>query len=169
MSAADLKGIQERRRQIAEEVARLQAEDKELEIALRVFGRYASSSEAAVNGLAQGRLGPSRPEDTPSLFDDQYRDQDGYRRRQAGSDGARNRDRNRETLLAGGPASANSSAHLWVYQEGAASKERQRHLQAGERIGGVTTPIELLGAFAITPQKGAPGGRLWTGHPGEQP
>jgi len=69
MSAADLKGIQERRRQIAEEVARLQAEDKELEIALRVFGRYASSSEAAVNGLAQGRLGPSRPEDTPSLFE----------------------------------------------------------------------------------------------------
>jgi len=64
---ADLKGIQERRRKIAEEVARLQAEDKELEIALRVFGRYASKGE---NGEREpDRLGPPRPEGTPSLFE----------------------------------------------------------------------------------------------------
>jgi hypothetical protein len=67
---ADLKTIQERRRKIAEEVARLQAEDEELEIALRVFGRYASSTKEAANGQADPRkLGPPRPEGTPSLFE----------------------------------------------------------------------------------------------------
>ncbi|PWT84878.1 MAG: hypothetical protein C5B56_14895 [Proteobacteria bacterium] len=63
----DLKRIQERRRKIAEEVARLQAEDQELEIALRVFGRYASSMKDGANGHPR-KLGPSRPEGIPTLF-----------------------------------------------------------------------------------------------------
>jgi hypothetical protein len=64
----NLDAIRERRRQIAAEMARLKAEDDELEIAVRVFDRYTKKS--GVNGHDKSpKLGAPRPEGIPSLFE----------------------------------------------------------------------------------------------------
>lgn len=66
----DLQAIIDRRRVIASEIERLTAEDKELEIAVRVGERFGKST---VNDAAQpeggAKLGPPRPDGAPSLFE----------------------------------------------------------------------------------------------------
>src|SRR5882724_997352 len=62
----DIQAVKARRETIAKELERLTAEDRELEAAVRVFERFSPRP----NGKgATGKLGPPRPEGTPSLFD----------------------------------------------------------------------------------------------------
>jgi hypothetical protein len=59
-----IEAILARRKEIAAELERLRLEDDELETAIRVLHRFGKGS----NGDATSKLGPARPENTPSLF-----------------------------------------------------------------------------------------------------
>ncbi len=71
ISTDETHAIQARKREIAEAIAELQAEDKELDIALKVKARFSGLQPPPQNGHdpAKPKLGPPRPEGTPSLFD----------------------------------------------------------------------------------------------------
>jgi len=65
---SEINAILARRKEISDEIERLQTEDKELEIAIRILRRY--ESLAATNGAGPAPiLGPPRPEGTPTLFE----------------------------------------------------------------------------------------------------
>ena len=66
---ADLQGMLDRRRKIAAEIARLQGEDKDIETALRVIERYSPSDKPSDGQKRSPKLGPPRPDGTPSLYD----------------------------------------------------------------------------------------------------
>ena len=64
-----ISAILARRKEISAEMERLRVEDGDLEIAIRIFNRYASSKAAEMNGAGQSTsLGPPRPEGIPPLF-----------------------------------------------------------------------------------------------------
>jgi hypothetical protein len=63
----DLDAVLARRREIADEMGKLSAEDADLEVVVRVAKRFGNGME---NGAAgSNKLGPARPDGTPSLFD----------------------------------------------------------------------------------------------------
>jgi hypothetical protein len=64
---SEVRAIQARQKEIAEEIDRLRTEADELAIALRVLGRFSNITLQA-NGVAP-KLGPPRPAGTPSLFE----------------------------------------------------------------------------------------------------
>ncbi len=68
-SDSEIDAILARRKDIAAEMERLRTEDNELEIAVRVYRRYASPKAEAGNGAVPSTLGPPRPEGVPSLFE----------------------------------------------------------------------------------------------------
>jgi hypothetical protein len=69
----DIDAILARRQQIASEIERLTAEDKELEIAIRVAERFgkrkANGAAHAAQSEEGSRLGPPRPPGTPPLLE----------------------------------------------------------------------------------------------------
>jgi hypothetical protein len=67
---SELDAMLNRRKEIASAVEKLKAEDSEIENALRVFSRYGKLPTGS-NGTGEraGKLGPPRPDGTPSLFD----------------------------------------------------------------------------------------------------
>ena len=73
ISTEELNAINVRKQEIAEAIAALQAEDAELDIALKVLARFGGlfPPSAPANGSdpPKPKLGPPRPEGTPSLFD----------------------------------------------------------------------------------------------------
>lgn len=67
---SELDTMLKRRKEIAAEVEKLKAEDSEIETALRVFSRYGGKPIPATDGLLSApKLGPPRPDGTPSLFE----------------------------------------------------------------------------------------------------
>jgi hypothetical protein len=64
---SELDGILQRRKEIAAEIDKLKAEDGELEVALRVLGRFGKAIPATDS--RSGKLGPPRPAGVPSLFE----------------------------------------------------------------------------------------------------
>lgn len=75
ISLKEIGAINARKQEIAEAIAALQAEDAELDITLRVLARFGGLFPAEVPASANGsdppkpKLGPPRPEGTPSLFE----------------------------------------------------------------------------------------------------
>ena len=63
----EIEGILQRREAIAAEIERLRAEDTELDVALRVLSRFGKVPRGADG--QPSKLGPPRPEGTPSLFE----------------------------------------------------------------------------------------------------
>jgi hypothetical protein len=70
-STNEILAIQNRQREIAAEMEALRAEAEELETTLRVLRRYGVVAVAKMNGeqSPETKLGPARPEGTPSLFE----------------------------------------------------------------------------------------------------
>jgi hypothetical protein len=62
-----MRAILDRRSQIADEIARLQAEDNELQIALKILGKYTGLGSGA-GPPSESKLGPKRPPEIPNLF-----------------------------------------------------------------------------------------------------
>jgi hypothetical protein len=74
ISLEEINAINTRKQEIADAIAALQAEDAELDIALKVLARFGGlfpPKTAAGSGSdpPKPKLGPPRPEGTPSLFD----------------------------------------------------------------------------------------------------
>jgi hypothetical protein len=76
ISLKEISAIKARKQEIAEAIAVLQAEDAELDTTLRVLARFGglfppASPSPPVNGSdpPKPKLGPPRPEGTPSLYD----------------------------------------------------------------------------------------------------
>lgn len=63
-SGYDVEALLERHREITKEIDRLVKERDELDLAVRVLKRFAISREAS-----EPKLGPPRPEGTPTLFE----------------------------------------------------------------------------------------------------
>ena len=59
----DVDAMLARQREIVAEIERLTKETDELDVALRVIRRFETSTDSA-----EGKLGPARPEGTPSLY-----------------------------------------------------------------------------------------------------
>jgi hypothetical protein len=74
-SIEEIQAIHARKKEIADAIAMLQAEDAELDITLKVLARFGGpfpwNTPVAANGSTphKPKLGPPRPEGTPSLFD----------------------------------------------------------------------------------------------------
>jgi hypothetical protein len=64
----EMEAILARRKEIAAEIERLRAEEDELDVAIKVLKRFGKIAKIG-NGHAAPKLGPARPEGTPSLFD----------------------------------------------------------------------------------------------------
>lgn len=60
----DVDAMLARQREIADEIERLTKESDELDVALRVIRRFETAS-----GVTEGKHGPARPEDTPTLYE----------------------------------------------------------------------------------------------------
>jgi hypothetical protein len=74
IATEEIQAINTRKQEIAEAIAALQAEDQELDIALKVLARFGGlyAPQAAANGSdppTKPKLGPPRPEGTPSLYE----------------------------------------------------------------------------------------------------
>ena len=65
----DIDAIVARRSEIAAEIERLHTEDGELEIAIRVIRRFGKEGRTNGTGVVPSKLGPPRPENTPSLIE----------------------------------------------------------------------------------------------------
>jgi len=83
-SSNEIMAIQNRKKGIAEEIARLKEEDNELDVALRVLARLGGhssdsahkpeisaeeSTKTSGDSVVATRLGPPRPSGTPSLYE----------------------------------------------------------------------------------------------------
>ena len=76
ISIDEIHAINTRKQEIAEAIAVLQTEDVELDIALKVLARFGGlfppaqqAAPANGSGPSKPKLGPPRPEGTPSLYD----------------------------------------------------------------------------------------------------
>lgn len=76
ISSEEIGAINARKQEIAEAIAALQAEDAELDIALKVLARFGGLFPPAAPAISANgsdppkpKLGPPRPAGTPSLFD----------------------------------------------------------------------------------------------------
>lgn len=65
---SQIEAIEARKKEITQEIDRLQQEVDELDTALRVLKRFADTTPDNTGGASKPKLGPPRPEGTPTLF-----------------------------------------------------------------------------------------------------